>query len=176
MGLKDAEDEDGFESGNVEIREKSSQHREGTMMEEEAIPSHWIPPTTLIEFTLDRAGGQDFYDTSLAGSRSGGVSAYGENMNMVCPPGLKVTDEGGAIIACKSACEAFNTDECCYRGAFYCPDTCNPNMYSTVFKQACPTAYSYAYDDKTITFTCKAPAYILTFCPRVVRFQLSLQS
>ncbi|XP_068647363.1 thaumatin-like protein 1b [Aristolochia californica] len=137
-----------------------------------------IPPATLIEFTLDGGGGQDFYDTSLVdgynvpfsvnpqgGSGSCGVSACGANINAACPPELKVTDEGGAIIACKSACEAFNTDEYCCRGAFGGPDTCNPNKYSTVFKQACPTAYSYAYDDKTSTFTCKAPAYILTFCP-----------
>ncbi|XP_068641883.1 pathogenesis-related protein 5-like [Aristolochia californica] len=138
-----------------------------------------IPLTTLIEFTLDGASGQDFYDTRLVNgynvpflvnaevsSGNYSVSACGANINTVCPPELKVTDEGGAIIACKSTYEVFNTDE------YYC----NPNKYSTVFKQAYPMAYSYAYNDKMSTFTCKAPTYILTFCPTAVWFRLSLQS
>ncbi|XP_068651839.1 thaumatin-like protein 1 isoform X2 [Aristolochia californica] len=137
-----------------------------------------IPPATLIEFTLNGSGGEDFYDTSLVdgynvpisvnprgGTGRCGVSACAANVNAVCPPELKVTGDGGATIACKSACEAFDTDEYCCRGAYGGPETCKPNKYSRVFKQACPSAYSYAYDDKTSTFTCKAAAYLLTFCP-----------
>ncbi|KAL0358816.1 UNVERIFIED_CONTAM: Pathogenesis-related thaumatin-like protein 3.5 [Sesamum angustifolium] len=34
-----------------------------------------------------------------------------------------------------------------------------------MFKRACPRAYSYAYDDGTSTFTCKASEYAIMFCP-----------
>ncbi|KAL9244029.1 hypothetical protein vseg_017846 [Gypsophila vaccaria] len=35
-----------------------------------------------------------------------------------------------------------------------------------VFKKACPRAYSYAYDDKSSTFTCGgSPDYTITLCP-----------
>ncbi|MQL41280.1 hypothetical protein EI012_25510 [Escherichia coli] len=38
--------------------------------------------------------------------------------------------------------------------------------YSQFFEQQCPDAYSYAYDDKSSTFTCSArPDYAITFCP-----------
>ncbi|KAG9456798.1 hypothetical protein H6P81_001306 [Aristolochia fimbriata] len=137
-----------------------------------------IPPATLIEFTLDGSGGQDFYDTSLVdgynvpfsvrpqgGTGKCGESACAADINALCPSELKVTGDGGETIACKSACEAFNTDEYCCRGSHGSPDTCKPNRYSTQFKNACPSAYSYAYDDQTSTFTCKAPAYLHTYCP-----------
>ncbi|MGI4329182.1 thaumatin family protein, partial [Klebsiella pneumoniae] len=45
------------------------------------------------------------------------------------------------------------------------PDTCKPSSYSELFKSACPHAYSYAYDDKTSTFTCAGADYHITFCP-----------
>lgn len=50
---------------------------------------------------------------------------------------------------------------------FGSPQTCRPSFYSTIFKTACPRAYSYAYDDGSSTFTCKAYDYSLTFCPTV---------
>jgi len=45
--------------------------------------------------------------------------------------------------------------------------------WTSIFKQACPTAYSYQFDDPTSTFTCLDPAggeldYQITFCPRPV--------
>ena len=40
-----------------------------------------------------------------------------------------------------------------------------------IFKSACPTAYSYPYDDAASTFTCSGSSsvgvgYTITFCPR----------
>ncbi len=64
-----------------------------------------------------------------------------------------------------SACEKFNTDEFCCRGAYNRPETCPPFDHSKVFKAACPTSYSYAYDDATSTFTCKGEDYAVWFCP-----------
>ncbi|VVB10088.1 unnamed protein product [Arabis nemorensis] len=141
------------------------------------------PPATLAEFTLNGAGDLDFYDVSLVDGYNipmtivpnGGVTGDGNckaagcavELNGVCPSQLKVTVEadGGVAVACKSACEAFGTPEYCCSGAFGTPDTCKPSEYSGFFKEACPTSYSYAYDDGTSTFTCSGADYVITFCP-----------
>ena len=139
------------------------------------------PPATLAEFTLDGAGGLDFFDVSLVdgynvpmlvvpngGSGGGNCSATGcvEDLNGACPSELKVMSEDGKEgVACKSACEAFGSPQYCCSGAYGTPDTCKPSSYSQIFKSACPRAYSYAYDDKTSTFTCANADYTITFCP-----------
>ena len=73
-------------------------------------------------------------------------------------------DCGGGTVACRSACEAFGQDQYCCSGAYATPTACRPTAYSSVFKSACPRAYSYAYDDSTSTFTCKALDYTIAFC------------
>ncbi|RRT84090.1 hypothetical protein B296_00009674, partial [Ensete ventricosum] len=102
------------------------------------------PPATLAEFTLDGSGGMDFYDVSL-------VDGY--NLPML------------VSVACKSACEAFGSPQYCCSGEFGNPNTCKPSSYSQFFKNACPRAYSYAYDDATSTFTCASANYRISFCP-----------
>jgi hypothetical protein len=43
--------------------------------------------------------------------------------------------------------------------------------YAAIFKASCPTAYAYAFDDKTSTYNCAGapgtpgPSYNITFCP-----------
>ncbi|ESQ34795.1 hypothetical protein EUTSA_v10008241mg [Eutrema salsugineum] len=142
------------------------------------------PPATLAEFTLDGSGGLDFYDVSLVdgynvqmlvvpqGGSGQNCSSTGcvVDLNGKCPSELRVNSVGGGkqavAMGCKSACEAFRQPEYCCSGAFGSPDTCKPSSYSRIFKSACPRAYSYAYDDKTSTFTCaKSPNYVITFCP-----------
>ncbi|KAG8377933.1 hypothetical protein BUALT_Bualt08G0085300 [Buddleja alternifolia] len=137
------------------------------------------PPATLAEFTLDGDSGMDFYDVSLVDGYNlpmlvvpqGGSGVNCTNtgcvsdLNGACPSELRVTGDGGVGVACKSACEAFRTDQYCCSGAFGTPDVCKPSQYSEAFKSACPHAYSYAYDDKTSTFTCRDANYIITFCP-----------
>ncbi|KAJ4978707.1 hypothetical protein NE237_009487 [Protea cynaroides] len=139
------------------------------------------PPATLVEFTLDSP--MDFYDVSLVDGYNlpvsiipvGGVSGSGsgtcqqtrclKDLNRSCPPGLQVKNNSrNRVVACKSACMAFNTPEYCCTGAFGSPSTCKPTNYSQAFKASCPTAYSYAYDDATSTFTCKGANYRITFC------------
>ncbi|XP_021755289.1 thaumatin-like protein 1b [Chenopodium quinoa] len=140
-----------------------------------------LPPATLAEFTLEGADGMDFYDVSLVDGyniamlvapRGGGgpnCSYTGciNDLNGACPSDLKVMSAGEeSAVACKSACDAFNTPQYCCSGAYGSPDTCKPSSYSLAFKKACPRAYSYAYDDKSSTFTCKgSPDYTITFCP-----------
>lgn len=139
------------------------------------------PPATLAEFTLDGAGGLDFFDVSLVdgynvpmmvvpqGGNGVNCTSTGcvSDLNGACPNELKVvsTDGSEGVAACKSACEAFGNPEYCCSGAYGSPNTCKPSQYSRIFKSACPRAYSYAYDDKTSTFTCAGADYIITFCP-----------
>ncbi|KAF5176644.1 Thaumatin [Thalictrum thalictroides] len=137
------------------------------------------PPASLAEFTLNGGGShnQDFYDISLVdgfnlpmsvtplGRSSCKSTACGANINSVCPPVLSLKSDGRTI-SCKSACVAFNQPQYCCSGEFATPDKCHPTNYSRIFKNACPQAYSYAYDDRSSTFTCSSGAnYIITFCP-----------
>ncbi|XP_047308384.1 thaumatin-like protein 1b [Impatiens glandulifera] len=137
------------------------------------------PPATLAEFTLDGAGGMDFYDVSLVdgynipmlvvpqGGSGVNCTTTGclTDLNTVCPSELKVNGAAGDGVACRSACEAFGEPKYCCSGAFGTPETCRPSEYSEMFKQACPRAYSYAYDDHSSTFTCTGADYLITLCP-----------
>ncbi|KAL2316938.1 hypothetical protein Fmac_030814 [Flemingia macrophylla] len=140
-----------------------------------------VSPASLVELTLaSNASGQDYYDTSLvdgfnlplslapAGAAGSGCKATScpSNVNAACPADLAVKSGDGSVIGCKSACVAFNTPEYCCQGEFGGPQTCHPTNYSRIFKKLCPQSYSYAYDDKTSTFTCSgSPNYVITFCP-----------
>ncbi|KAK9906012.1 hypothetical protein M0R45_000137 [Rubus argutus] len=138
-----------------------------------------IPPASLVELTLAANGGQDFYDVSLVDGfnvpiqlapqgGSGGCSAAScaGNINSVCPPELAVKGSDGGVIACKSACLVFNQPQYCCTGDHGTRETCPPTDYSMIFKSQCPQAYSYAYDDKSTSFTCNGgPNYLVTFCP-----------
>ncbi|XP_004241432.1 pathogenesis-related thaumatin-like protein 3.5 [Solanum lycopersicum] len=139
------------------------------------------PPASLFEITLGVGDNKDFYDVSIVDGYNlpmvalpqgvnGGCNATGclSNLNMGCPKELQVMGEYGGegnVVACKSACEAFGLDQYCCAGQFANPTTCQPSFYSTIFKNACPRAYSYAFDDGTSTFTCKANDYAIIFCP-----------
>ncbi|CAL9102660.1 unnamed protein product [Musa acuminata var. zebrina] len=143
------------------------------------------PPATLAEFTLGGGGnGTDYYDVSLVdgynlamlvapqgGSGGGGCVSTGcvADLNGVCPSDLRVVLRSGTgaseSVACKSACDAFGSAQYCCSGAYSNPNTCKPSSYSQFFKNACPKAYSYAFDDATSTFTCSSADYLITFCP-----------
>ncbi|XP_027332296.1 pathogenesis-related protein 5-like [Abrus precatorius] len=139
-----------------------------------------VPPVTLAEFTIGSSGNgnKDFYDVSLVDGYNVemGVRATGgtgdcqyagcvADLNGLCPAELQVRSGGGAVVACKSACAAFNRAEFCCTGEHSSPQTCSPTQYSEMFKKACPSAYSYAYDDASSTCTCSGADYSITFCP-----------
>ncbi|GJR69682.1 thaumatin-like protein 1 [Tanacetum coccineum] len=87
-------------------------------------------------------------------------------INANCPSELAVKNGSGGTVGCKSACEVFGTPEYCCSGDHNTPDKCPPTDYSRFFKNLCPKAYSYAYDDSTSTFTCNTGTnYVITFCP-----------
>jgi hypothetical protein len=143
------------------------------------------PPATLVELTLG-AGGVDFYDVSLVDGYNlpmavapmpGGFTARpgvandcaaptcGSDLAASCPADLGFRAADGDVVGCLSACERFRTDELCCAGAHATPDTCPASPYARAWKAACPSAYSYAYDDATSTFTCKGEDYAIWFCP-----------
>ncbi|CAK7331921.1 unnamed protein product [Dovyalis caffra] len=138
-----------------------------------------IPPSSLAEFTLKANDGHDYYDISLVDGfniplsatpqgGSGGCSSTScaANVNSICDSNLAVKGSDGIVIACKSACLAFNQPQFCCTGEFSTPDKCLATNYSKVFKQQCPQAYSYAYDDKSSILSCPTGSnYLITFCP-----------
>ncbi|XVE68527.1 hypothetical protein DITRI_Ditri09bG0075100 [Diplodiscus trichospermus] len=136
-----------------------------------------IPPATLAEFTLAANNGQDFFDISLVDGFNLPLSiapqvgscttvSCSANVNAVCPQELQVKVSDGSVVACKSACLAFNQPQYCCTGAFSTPQTCPPTSYSNIFKSQCPQAYSYAYDDRSALASCTGGSnYVITFCP-----------
>lgn len=131
------------------------------------------PPASIVDFNL---GDVDYYDVSLVDGFNlpitvNPINGTGNCSIAGCDTDLrqKCTDElalkiDGKVVACKSACQAFNTDQYCCRGVFGDPLSCHATNYSRSFKEACPVAYSYAYDDPTSILTCNASEYVITFC------------
>nr|AAV65287.1 thaumatin-like protein [Thuja occidentalis] len=127
-------------------------------------------PATLAEYSLNGNDNKDFYDVSLVDGFNVPLSINPTNtgctapackadVNAACPAELKVNS------GCNSACNVFQTDQYCCRGANV--DNCPATNYSMIFKNQCPQAYSYAKDDTSSTFTCPSGTtdYSIVFCP-----------
>jgi hypothetical protein len=71
-----------------------------------------------------------------------------------CPPELQLKNSQGEVVQCLSACSKFRADSFCCAGYYSVPQTCHATSYSKLFKDACPWAYSYAYDDLTSLYQC----------------------
>ncbi|TFK19626.1 thaumatin-like protein [Coprinopsis marcescibilis] len=145
-----------------------------------------VPPATLAEFTLSGANNLDFYDVSLVdgynlpirinNNKGCPITDCPVDLGPNCPEPLKGPfDSVGFPVGCKSACIANldgnpgNSRNCC-SGQFNTPQTCPASgvQFYSYFKNACPKAYAYAYDDSSSTFTCNAGLradYTVTFCP-----------
>ncbi|RZR71325.1 hypothetical protein BHM03_00004682 [Ensete ventricosum] len=137
-------------------------------------------PATLAEFTL---AALDFYDVSLVdgfnlpvvvtpvNAQGGNCSTAGcdDDLRRTCPSELAVR-ANRKTVACRSACDVFNTDQYCCKGVYGNSATCQPTYYSKTFKAACPAAYSYAYDDPSSILTCNQGDYIITFCSHSYAF------
>jgi len=145
-----------------------------------------VPPASLAEFTLGGTTGTDNYDVSLVdgynlpirvdNNQGCPVPECAVDLGPNCPAALQGPfDSTGFPVGCKSACDAnlsgnpSNSPNCC-SGQFDTPQTCPSSgvEFYSYFKNACPTAYAYAYDDLTSLFTCpasKGASYTITFCP-----------
>ncbi|KAG8997110.1 hypothetical protein FRB93_000513 [Tulasnella sp. JGI-2019a] len=143
-----------------------------------------VAPATLTEFTLS-ASGQDYYDVSLVdgfnlpisitNSANCGTASCSVDLNANCPTVLQGPfDSNGVAVGCKSDClvdtNPSNSSSCC-TGSHNTPATCPPSgvPHYSYFKQNCPNAYVYAYDEgNTALWVCissQAPNYTITFCP-----------
>jgi hypothetical protein len=136
-------------------------------------------PSTLIEWTM---GTRDWYDISLVDGynlpvtispvpgtyvksdptdpfQCGSISCT-EDLLPDCPEALQKKDEFGRVQQCLSACSRYNKDEFCCRGVYDSAEVCRPSDwevdYPKVFKNACPTSVTYAFDDSSNTFICPA--------------------
>ncbi|KAI0777230.1 Osmotin thaumatin-like protein [Trametes elegans] len=144
-----------------------------------------VPPVSLAEFTLGTNGTPDNYDVSLVDGSNIPISIQNNkkcavadcpvDLNPKCPAPLAgPKDANGNVVGCKSACVAglgdpTNNPNCC-TGTHSTPQTCPSSgvQYYSYFKQNCPNAYAYAYDDATSLKTCDASLeadYTITFCP-----------
>ncbi|KAI8546366.1 hypothetical protein RHMOL_Rhmol07G0111500 [Rhododendron molle] len=123
------------------------------------------PPNTIVEYALNQFSNLDMFDISLVDGfnvpmefspTSGGCTrsiSCTADINGQCPNELRAP--GG----CNNPCTVFQTNEyCCLSGK------CGPTNFSRFFKDRCPDAYSYAYD-QTGTFTCPSRTnYTVVFC------------
>ncbi|KAH7106379.1 thaumatin-like protein [Auriculariales sp. MPI-PUGE-AT-0066] len=146
-----------------------------------------VPPVSLAEFNLDD-NGSDWYDISFVDGYNLPISI---SNNKGCPsPGCRVDlgpncpsplkgpfDSSGFPVGCRSACSANldgnpgNSKNCC-SGQYGTPQTCPASgvQYYSYFKNACPNAYAYAYDEgsESALWTCpssKLADYTITWCP-----------
>ncbi|EJD04867.1 thaumatin-like protein [Fomitiporia mediterranea MF3/22] len=146
-----------------------------------------VPPVTLAEWTLQGDGNQDFYDVSLVDGFNVPLSVTNNvgcptadcptDLNANCPSVLQLNDTSGAVAGCKTAClanlDGDQTDSAnCCSGSHDTAATCPSSgvQFYTYFKDGCPNAYAYAYDESsgTALWTCNstlAADYTVTFCP-----------
>ncbi|KAJ7798945.1 thaumatin-like protein [Mycena olivaceomarginata] len=147
-----------------------------------------VPPASLAEFNF-QGPVSDFYDISFVDGynlpiridNSVGCPAPGCNVDLGpnCPASQKGPfDASGFPVGCSSSCNidalngrAGNSPNCC-SGQFDKPETCPSSgvLNYHYFKDACPNAYAYAYDERSESalWTCPTPKradYTVTFCP-----------
>ncbi|GAA5886462.1 hypothetical protein JCM6882_001644 [Rhodosporidiobolus microsporus] len=145
------------------------------------------PPASLIEVNLN--ADVDWYNLSgvdgvnVATSITNNVGCPSPDCNNAgqinsnCPAELAVHNPEGVVVGCLSACAANldgnqqNSPNCC-SGSYDRPETCPASgvAYYSLFKDACPSSYAYAYDEasQSALWTCPKNLranYVITFCP-----------
>ncbi|GMY10810.1 osmotin-like protein [Fagus crenata] len=138
-------------------------------------------PATLAQFSLHH-GQNDFssYGVSLVdgfnvpmtvtpheGKGQCPVVGCRADLLATCPERLQVRSPHGhgPVIACKSGCEAFGTDELCCRNHYNSPQTCRASSYSEFFKHSCPSTFTYAHDNPSLMHECSSPRELkVIFC------------
>lgn len=93
------------------------------------------------------------------------IRGCNKNLKDTCPPELQVVNDEGQVVACKSACLAFNLDSFCCRNKYGSPEKCKPSVYSSLFKKACPSYVTYAFDTPSPLVSCSSDQFVITFCP-----------
>ncbi|KAF8186377.1 thaumatin-like protein [Pholiota molesta] len=133
-----------------------------------------VPPATVAEWTLQADGNRDFYDVSLVdgynlpmridNNKECPIAECPVDLGLNCPAQLRGPfDSFRSPVGCKSACDAkldgnqANSPNCC-SGSYNTPATCPNNgvAFYSYFKDNCPDAYAYAFDESsgTALWTC----------------------
>ena len=95
----------------------------------------------------------------VVGCRANLLATCPDKLQLRSPPGH------GPVVACKSGCEAFGTDELCCRNHYNSPQTCRASTFSEFFKHACPATFTYAHDSPSLTHECSSPRELkVIFC------------
>jgi len=152
------------------------------------------PPTTLVEFNLLGWQNLSYWDISLVNGFNLpiGILPFPSGPRPVCqwpsdPQGIKdhcpqelwyYADAPASytkIAGCMSACDRYGDAKYCCTGSKNSPKRCGPTRFSKPFKEMCPDAYTYAFDDRTSTFatnTGQQWSYEVIFCPGSSRTRL----
>jgi|SRR5579862_3814588 len=150
--------------------------------------SNGRPPATLAEFTLDGYSGLSYWDISLVSGFNipMRIRSYPDDTILSCPPlqsrtnnlqswcptDLLYYQDGNPtnVVGCMSACDRFAVPQYCCTFPSDTSDTCPPSSYSEAFKDFCPAAYSYAFDDKSSLIATPSREnswFEIEFCPIV---------
>ncbi|KAK8963684.1 Osmotin-like protein OSM34 [Platanthera guangdongensis] len=116
------------------------------------------PPATVVKYSLNQYGGNDFYEISLVDGYNVPVditpTGAGNCMAARCTDQNIVTQCPSALRApggCRSACDVYKSSNYCCN---YKAGSCWPTSYSKFFKNFCPNSNTYTGDDPTSTYTC----------------------
>lgn len=139
-------------------------------------------PASLAEFKM--ASDLDYYDVSFVDGYNFPISIEPIHPNdkivktddkhcrkstctqlPTCPKDLRASNKAGKFVACESACSKYGSDQYCCTGEHNTAETCTSNHYAKQVKNMCPDSYSYAFDDATSVYGCKALSYQVVFCP-----------
>ncbi|XP_071717490.1 osmotin-like protein [Rutidosis leptorrhynchoides] len=135
-------------------------------------------PATLAQFSLHHSHtDQSSYAVSLVDGFNVPMTVTPHEGKGTCPvvgckadllatcPGSLQKHANGRVVACKSGCEAFNTDELCCRGHFNNANTCKASQWSDFFKKSCPATFAFAHDTPSLTHECSSPKELkVIFC------------
>jgi len=145
------------------------------------------PPTKLAEFNLLGWQNLSYWDISLVNGFNLPIAIYPspsgpdpicqwsptpDGIKAYCPEELLFYADAPIsyteIAGCMSACDRYGDGKYCCTGGDASPNKCGPSRFSKPFKQVCPDAYTYAYDDATSTFATESGpqwSYEVVFCP-----------
>ncbi|WJX41485.1 hypothetical protein P8452_28833 [Trifolium repens] len=101
----------------------------------------------------------------IGGGIGCGIASCEVDLNVCCPSALEVK-RNGKVVGCKSACLAMQSAKYCCTGSYSDPKTCKREHFLLIFLRLFVLRlYSYAYDDTSSLNRCRAPRYVITFCP-----------
>lgn len=97
-------------------------------------------------------------------TNSCGAIAFASSLNKNCPPALaELKDGGGATTECRNQCGLPATRNIALCQSCTGSGSCVTNANSLDFKNSCPGAYSFSYDDATSTYVCRGADYQIQY-------------